>query len=96
MRVKDLERIVSFQGINSVGADEEEGADGADEESNNALAATESWATDKPIEEGTPRKRRGLGAILDGRTGKGKSEGEELSSLPMQSLVISDDDIEDD
>ncbi|KAK3311163.1 Rad17 cell cycle checkpoint protein-domain-containing protein [Chaetomium strumarium] len=96
MRVKDLERIVSFQGINSVGADEEEGEEGADEESGNALAAAESWATDKPIEEGTPRKRRGLGAILNGRTGKGKSEGEELSSLPMQSLVISDDDIEDD
>ncbi|KAL2129793.1 hypothetical protein VTI74DRAFT_7307 [Chaetomium olivicolor] len=94
MRIRDLERIVSFQGIGPLGAGEEEGEDAADDESSNR---TESWATDKPTEEGTPRKRRGLGAILSTRMGsKGRNGEDEVPSLPMQSLVISDDDIEDD
>ncbi|KAK4117205.1 hypothetical protein N656DRAFT_773275 [Canariomyces notabilis] len=96
MRVKDLERIVSFQGIGTLGAGEDEGEDAGDDDSGSGLGIAESWATDRPIEEGTPRKRRGLGAILSGRAGTGTKEGEEIASLPMQSLVISDDDIEDD
>ncbi|GAB1311394.1 RFC checkpoint protein Rad17 [Madurella fahalii] len=96
MRAKDLERIVSFQGIGPLGVGEDEGDDGPDEESGGASGMTESWATDRPTEEGTPRKKRGLGAILSSRAGRVKNEGEEAASLPMQSLVISDDDIEDD
>jgi cell cycle checkpoint protein len=98
MRVRDLERIVSFQGIGPLGAGEEEGEDGADEESGgggSGAGAVESWATDKPTEEGSPRKRRGLGAILHGRRKEDEAE-EAAASLPLQSLVISDDDIEDD
>jgi cell cycle checkpoint protein len=96
MRARDLERIVSFQGIGPLGAGEEDGEDGADEESGGAggAGAAESWATDKPTEEGSPRKRRGLGAILHGK--RKEDEAEEAASLPLQSLVISDDDIEDD
>jgi cell cycle checkpoint protein len=97
MRVRDLERIVSFQGIGPLGAGKEDGEDGADEESGGGgggSGAAESWATDKPTEEGSPRKRRGLGAILHGR--RKEDEVEEAASLPLQSLVISDDDIEDD
>lgn len=97
MRAADLERIVSFQGIGPLGAGEDEGEDGPDEEGGTSPGAAETWATDRPTEEGTPRKRRGLGAILSGRpSGKGRNDGEEVPSLPMQSLVISDDDIEDD
>ncbi|AEO54426.1 hypothetical protein MYCTH_63866 [Thermothelomyces thermophilus ATCC 42464] len=96
MKIRDLEKIISFQGIGPLGAGEDEGDDAADEESGSSFGLAESWATDKPTEEGSPRKRRGLGAILSGRTGRGRSEGEEEPSLPMQSLVISDDDIEDD
>jgi len=95
MRGRDLEKIVAFQGIGPLGAGEDEGED-ADEESGGGTGGADSWATDKPTEEGTPRKKRGLGSILSGRTGKGKSELEEAASLPLQSLVISDDDIEDD
>ncbi|KAH6854605.1 Rad17 cell cycle checkpoint protein-domain-containing protein [Chaetomium sp. MPI-CAGE-AT-0009] len=97
MKVRDLEKIVSFQGIGPLGAGEDEGEDAADDENGNGLgAAAESWATDKPTDEGSPRKRRGLGAILSGKITRGKPEVEEEPSLPMQSLVISDDDIEDD
>jgi cell cycle checkpoint protein len=98
MRIRDLEKMVSFQGIGPLGAGEEEGDDAADEESGGGgeSGAAESWATDKPTEEGTPRKRRGLGSILSGKPGRGRGEVEEEPSLPLQSLVISDDDIEDD
>lgn len=96
LKFRDLEKIISFQGIGPLGAGEDEGDDAADEESGNNLSLEESWATDKPTEEGSPRKKRGLGAILSGRTSRGRNEGEEEPSLPMQSLVISDDDIEDD
>ncbi|KAL2020669.1 hypothetical protein VTK56DRAFT_8065 [Thermocarpiscus australiensis] len=96
MRIKDLERIVSFQGIGPLGAGEDEGEEGREEEDSSGPGLAETWATDRPIEEATPRKRRGLGAILSGRAGRGTSEDGEAPSLPMQSLVISDDDIEDD
>jgi cell cycle checkpoint protein len=118
MRVRDLERIVSFQGIGSLGAGEED--EGAEEDSGNGSGpgggvgggGVESWATDKPTEEGgSPRKRRGgLGAILSLRSGGGgrasrgrgnnsyeaEEEEEAMTGLPLQGLVISDDDIEDD
>ncbi|KAK7424889.1 RFC checkpoint protein Rad17 [Neonectria punicea] len=73
-RLRDLEKVVSFRGI--AAADEE--SDG-DEEATTA----EAWATDKPSEETSPRKKN---------TGI-KSNG--VSSLLAQKLVLSDDDIED-
>ncbi|KAK4197051.1 Rad17 cell cycle checkpoint protein-domain-containing protein [Triangularia verruculosa] len=96
-QVKELEKIVTFKGIGRAGADEEDGADAADEDSGVAKEAATSWATDKPTEEMTPRKKRrmGLGAILHLTQKAGHGE-EEMQGLPMESLVISDDDIEDD
>ncbi|KAK4187977.1 Rad17 cell cycle checkpoint protein-domain-containing protein [Podospora australis] len=96
-RVKDLDRIVAFSGIGPPGASEEDGED-AEEDSGATREAANSWATDRPNEEATPRKKRGLGALLQGRSSRidnGNGE-EELQSLPLESLVISDDDIEDD
>ncbi|KAK0718784.1 Rad17 cell cycle checkpoint protein-domain-containing protein, partial [Apiosordaria backusii] len=95
-QVKELERIVSLRGIGRVGADEEDGADAADEDSGGAKEAATSWATDRPTEEMTPRKKKrmGLGAILHPTQKAGDGE-EEMQGLPMESLVISDDDIED-
>ncbi|KPM43830.1 hypothetical protein AK830_g2712 [Neonectria ditissima] len=73
-RLRDLEKVVSFRGI--AAADEE--SDGDDEPT-----TAEAWATDKPSEETSPRKKS---------TGI-KSNG--VSSLLAQKLVLSDDDIED-
>ncbi|KAK5655437.1 hypothetical protein OQA88_5708 [Cercophora sp. LCS_1] len=94
MRIRDLDRVVSFNGIGaSASAD-------TDDEGDDDAAEGETWATDKPTEDGTPRKKRtkqgsGLGAILSRKLKNGE-EAEDLEAVPMQSLVISDDDIEDD
>ncbi|KAK1758242.1 cell cycle checkpoint protein RAD17 [Echria macrotheca] len=98
MRIKDLDRIVSFHGIGAgaTGESDDEG-----DEERLPVGEGELWSTDKPVEE-TPRKKRsraaGLGAILSrGRAKSGQEEdGLETGGLPMQSLVLSDDDIEDD
>lgn len=99
MRLRDLDKIVSFQGIGPPATEEldEDEAVGADE-----AGVTESWATDKPVEEATSpggRNKRGLGAILSRAAanrvhGVGQEATAELGGI--QSLVISDDDIEDD
>lgn len=74
LRLRELERVVSFRGINA--ADEESDAE-------EDVVASEGWATDKPTEETSPRKRSaGI-----------KSGG--MSGLLAQKLVLSDDDIED-
>ncbi|KAK7420478.1 RFC checkpoint protein Rad17 [Neonectria magnoliae] len=73
-RLCDLEKVVSFQGI--AAADEE--SDGDEE-----ATAAEAWATDKPSEESSPRKKS-TGIKPNG-----------VSSLLAQKLVLSDDDIED-
>ncbi|KAK4451475.1 cell cycle checkpoint protein RAD17 [Podospora aff. communis PSN243] len=99
MRIRDLDRIVSFHGIGSAAAGETDDEED-EEEARGPAGEGEPWATDKPTEDGSPRKRRkqGLGTILS--RGKAKDErGEEglgMSGLPIQSLVLSDDDIEDD
>jgi len=100
MRIKDLDRIVSFQGIGS-GAVAESDDDGDDDV--HGAGEGESWATDRPTEEGTPRKKAqrqggGLGTILNRSKVKEEAEEEGLvtGGLPIQSLVLSDDDIEDD
>lgn len=75
-QLRDLEKVVSFQGV----------ANGREEESDAEEDATPSdaWATDKPSEEPSPRKRSsGI-----------KSGG--VSGMLAQKLVLSDDDIEDD
>ncbi|KAF7546635.1 hypothetical protein G7Z17_g8298 [Cylindrodendrum hubeiense] len=73
-RLRDLEKVVSFRGI--AAADEE--SDGDEEP-----AVGEAWATDKPSEEASPRKKSaGI-----------RSSG--VSGLLAQKLVLSDDDIED-
>jgi len=99
MRIRDLDRIVSFQGVGLGAAGETD--DEEDEDARGQAGEGESWATDKPTEDGSPKKRRqkqGLGMILN--RGKVKDEtGDEalaMSGLPIQSLVLSDDDIEDD
>jgi cell cycle checkpoint protein len=87
MSVRDLEKMVSFQGIGAPQT-EDDMPDDLDEE-----GGAETWATDKPTEERTPRKK-GLRSIL--HKPQTDSQGSLVSNLPMQSLVISDDDIEDD
>ncbi|KAB5530299.1 cell cycle checkpoint protein RAD17 [Coniochaeta sp. 2T2.1] len=85
MSVRDLDKMVTFQGIGGPATDE----DDADPDEDAAVG--ETWATDKPTEEETPRKK-GLARLI-----KAKDKAEvAVASLPAQSLVISDDDIEDD
>ncbi|KAM0251242.1 hypothetical protein ACHAP5_001840 [Fusarium lateritium] len=73
-RLRDLEKVVAFKGINA--ADEDSDAD-------DDMPLGEAWATDKPSEEMSPRKKRA--GIKDGN----------VSGLLAQKLVLSDDDIED-
>ena len=74
-RLRDLEKVVSFHGI-STAADEESDAD-------EDAAPGEAWATDKPSEETSPRKKS-AGIKAGG-----------VSGMLAQKLVLSDDDIED-
>ncbi|KAM3527601.1 hypothetical protein MY4038_006261 [Beauveria bassiana] len=76
-RTRELEKIVSLSGI--PGSNEEE--EDADEEGGAAMG--EAWATDKPSEEASPRKKR-----------QGIKSGA-VTSMLAQKLVLSDDDIED-
>ncbi|KAF5626541.1 cell cycle checkpoint [Fusarium tjaetaba] len=73
-RLRELEKVVAFKGINA--ADEESDAD-------DDMQPGEAWATDKPSEEISSRKRSA-----------GIKEGN-VSGLLAQKLVLSDDDIED-
>ncbi|KAI3332270.1 Rad17 cell cycle checkpoint protein [Xylariaceae sp. AK1471] len=84
VRLKDIEKVVSFSGIGAA-ADE----DAADAEENPGVGTGEAWATDKPTEESSPRKKS-----LSIR--QGTNSGGSVASLPVQKLVLSDDDIEDD
>ncbi|GAP86316.1 putative Rad17 cell cycle checkpoint protein [Rosellinia necatrix] len=84
VRIKEIERVVSFSGIGSaadedaVDLDETQGGSG------------EAWATDNPTEESSPRKKTNP-AIRHSSHGGGS-----LVPLQVQKLVLSDDDIEDD
>ncbi|ROW01397.1 hypothetical protein VPNG_07570 [Cytospora leucostoma] len=84
--LRDIERVVAFQGIGPP-ADEESDA----EEDEVSGPAGEAWATDKPTEDATPKKKRAP-AI---RSRSEQSEGSMISSL-QNKLVLSDDDIEED
>ncbi|KAK3394030.1 putative RAD17 protein [Podospora didyma] len=93
MRIKDIDKVVSFQGIGPA----KDLDDDQDDDNGNAPAG-EAWATDKPTDDLSPRKKRrhGLGTILSKSLGnKGEEEEAPGSLLPIQSLVLSDDDIED-
>lgn len=75
--MRELEKIVSFSGISGANDNEED----VDEEA--GAGTGEAWATDKPSEEASPRKRRA--GIKSGA----------VTSMLAQKLVLSDDDIED-
>ncbi|CAM1506810.1 Fc.00g064510.m01.CDS01 [Cosmosporella sp. VM-42] len=73
-RLRDLEKVVAFRGIAAPNDESDEDED---------PVSGETWATDKPSEEASPRKRRT--GIKDGG----------VTGMLAQKLVLSDDDIED-
>lgn len=75
IRLKDLEKVVSFSGVTAAAEEESEVDDDG--------ASGEAWATDKPSEEASPRKKSA--GIKAGA----------MSGMLAQKLVLSDDDIED-
>ncbi|RDL38478.1 p-loop containing nucleoside triphosphate hydrolase [Venustampulla echinocandica] len=81
--IKDIEKVATFHGI---GGPSEDAPDEADD---NAVAG-EEWATDKPVEGSSPRKKE---LVIRGR---GMATGLPLSQPQEQKFVLSDDDIEDD
>lgn len=81
VRLQDLEKAISFSGLN--GTTDEEAADTYD----NMVGSSETWATDKPTEETSPRKKR---------VGIREKRDNSVATLAVQKLVLSDDDIEDD
>ncbi|KAI0815559.1 cell cycle checkpoint protein RAD17 [Xylaria sp. FL0064] len=84
VRANEIEKVVSFSGISSA-IDE----DDVDPDENSGGASGEAWATDKPTEESSPRKK--TFAIRHN-----SNNGGSVTSLQVQKLVLSDDDIEDD
>ncbi|KAG0648179.1 Cell cycle checkpoint rad17 [Hyphodiscus hymeniophilus] len=81
LAVKDMEKVTSFHGISGP-----TDVDQDDDDDNPAVG--EEWATDKPVEGKSPRKK---GLAIRGR---GMASGLPLQQLE-QKLVLSDDDIED-
>ncbi|KAH6660599.1 Rad17 cell cycle checkpoint protein-domain-containing protein [Truncatella angustata] len=82
-RLKELEKVVSFSGVNG-GGDEDAAVEGDEV----YPADGDAWATDKAADEQSPLKKS------MGVRQKGKDVS--VADLPVQSLVISYDDIEDD
>ena len=74
IRLRDLEKVTSFRGV--AATDEESDAD-------DDAAPGEAWATDRPTEETSPRKKSA--GVKSGA----------MSGMLAQKLVLSDDDIED-
>ncbi|KAI0900011.1 Rad17-domain-containing protein [Annulohypoxylon nitens] len=87
-RMREIEKVTSFSGIGDVAADED-ALDGDE----NAELNGEAWATDKPTEEGSPRKKRVVG--IGFRQKKDADIGSTAAVPAIQKLVLSDDDIED-
>lgn len=81
--IRDMEKVTAFRGI-GVSDDTPDDGDGDD-----TGVIQEEWATDKPVEGKSPRKKK---LLIKGRG--------VASSVPLlqpeQKLVPSDDDIEDD
>ncbi|KAI0967635.1 Rad17 cell cycle checkpoint protein-domain-containing protein [Xylaria arbuscula] len=86
VRLKGIEKVVSFSGIGS--AVDEDAVD-LDENADGGGGAEAAWATDKPTEESSPRKKSF--AIR-----RSSHHGGSVATLQVQKLVLSDDDIEDD
>ncbi|KAL0939231.1 cell cycle checkpoint protein rad17 [Colletotrichum truncatum] len=88
-KLRDIEKVVSFQGIGppTTDDDDEDAEDAPDE----GVMTGDAWATDKPSEESSPRKKKRSGGIRQ-KAGDAAS----VAGLQVQNLVISDDDIEDD
>jgi len=82
LAIKDMENVTTFHGI---GGPSEEASDDGDDTG----PFGEEWATDKPVEGKSPRKKR---LVIRGR---GTTTGLPLQQQE-QKLVLSDDDIEDD
>jgi cell cycle checkpoint protein len=84
LAIRDMEKVTKFHGIG--GPSTETPDDGEVDEK----AVGEEWATDKPGEEKSPRKKK---LVIRGR---GEANGLPLGQpLQEQKLVLSDDDIED-
>ncbi|KAI1767412.1 hypothetical protein GGR53DRAFT_518480 [Hypoxylon sp. FL1150] len=88
VRLREIDKVVSFTGIGDAAADEE--AVDADDNAEQA-GEGEAWATDKPTEEASPRKKS-----LGIRQKKDVSSSTTAALPAVQKLVLSDDDIEDD
>ncbi|KAM0329848.1 hypothetical protein ACHAQA_004013 [Verticillium albo-atrum] len=86
IKLRDIEKVVSFQGIGTQRAGEDESGDEAAEADGGPMSG-EAWATDKPSEEASPRKKSTRIRTV--------SEGS-VAGLGVAGLVLSDDDIEDD
>ncbi|KAG5984036.1 hypothetical protein E4U55_006265 [Claviceps digitariae] len=80
LRLRDLEKVVSFTGLSDAAASDDE----SDASHEDHVPPGEAWATDRPSEELSPRHKKRLG-IKPGV----------MSGLLAQKLVLSDDDIED-
>ncbi|KAI6265405.1 hypothetical protein MCOR27_007060 [Pyricularia oryzae] len=97
MGLRDLEKVVSFNGIGNSSLAEDESAAEDEGEDDGGAQRAESWATDKPTDESSPRKKRAMAAIRPKKRTGSTSEGAlQPSALQVQKLVLSDDDIEDD
>jgi cell cycle checkpoint protein len=83
--IKDLEKVTSFHGVT---VPSEDMPDEADED-----AALEEWATDRPVEFPSPKKKPRPG-LRDDKSNGGFGFAD--VERDVQKLVLSDDDIEDD
>ncbi len=81
LAIKDMEKVTMFRGIGLPSEDTPDEADDTEKPG-------EEWATDKPVEGNSPRKRS---LVVRGR---GLMGGVQIQE--EQKLVLSDDDIEDD
>jgi cell cycle checkpoint protein len=80
--VKEMERVTAFSGISRQYED-------SPDEGHDSGTVCEEWATDKPVEGKSPRKR---GPVIRARGTTGMLPLQQLE----QKMVLSDDDIEDD
>jgi cell cycle checkpoint protein len=79
---KTLDKITRMTGVTGLDGEEEDEAEGAAE-------GVEQWSTDKPTEDAGGTKRKSFGL----RKGSSKSD---TVKDKMESLILEDDDIEDD
>ncbi|EFX04496.1 cell cycle checkpoint protein [Grosmannia clavigera kw1407] len=97
---RDLEKIVSFRGIGapSTSAEDADGDEADDTaQGGSSFPAEDAWATDKPTDDPSPRKRRKPPAT--NKAPQRPVEDEDVvamaAGLPMYKLYLSDDDIEE-